>query len=190
MEECMQKARTTILPIIAVIFVFFFGWSTISAQTIEKLTNQLRDVEQLPSGTVFQIIMTDDDLTDAAGEYLNIYKGEIHDMIQQSTGIKVDLSDPKIEFDENFMVVSINGGIGFLKVQISANGTVFWDKEASRVKVNVQSVDVPIISIDPATINAYIEEPINAFVQDLLRGYDIHSFEIKDDYAIIEAMKR
>ena len=186
----MQKSRMTILPIIAVIFGLLFGWSTISAQTIEKLTNQLREVEKLPSGTVFQIKMTDDELTAAAEEYLNSYKDEIQDMVEQSAGVRIDLSNPVIEFDENFIVVSIRGGLGFVKVTISASGTAVWDKEASAVKVNIQSVDVPIISIDPATLNSYIEAPINDFVQDLMRGYEIRSFEIKDDYAVVEAMKR
>ena len=97
----MQKTRTTILPIIAVFFGLFLGWSTIYAETIERLTEQLRQVESLPSGTVFQLILTDDDATDAAEEYLEAYMEEIQQLIQQSTGIKIDLSDPRIEFDED-----------------------------------------------------------------------------------------
>ncbi len=186
----MQKTRITILPIIAVFFGLFFGWSTICAETIEKLTEQLRQVEALPSGTVFQLILTDDDATDAAEEYLERYMEEIQQMIQQSAGIKLDLSDPRIEFDEDFLIISIRGGFGALKVTVSASGTAVWDAASYTVKVDIKSVDIPIISVDPATVNAYIQPAINDFIQNLMRGYEIRSFEIRDDYAIVEAMKK
>ena len=66
----MTKTHKYILPIIAVLFGIFFGWSTISAQTIEKLTSQLRDVQNLPAGSVFQLTLTDEDATAAAAEYI------------------------------------------------------------------------------------------------------------------------
>ena len=186
----MQKTRITILPIIAVIFGLFFGWSTICAETIEKLTEQLRQVENLPSGTVFQLILTDDDATAAAEEYLVHYMEEIQDLIQRQAGIRIDVSDPKIEFDENFLIISIRGGFKALKVAVSASGTAVWDKESSTVKVDIKSVDIPVISVDPSTVNAYIQPAINDFIHNLMRGYEIRSFEVRDDYAIVEAMKR
>ncbi|MBQ6519065.1 MAG: hypothetical protein IJI14_10110 [Anaerolineaceae bacterium] len=186
----MNKTHKIILPIIAVFFGLFFGWSTSSAETIEKLTEQLLQVESLPSGTVFQLVLTDDDATSAAKESLVRYMDDIQMLIQQSAGINLDVSDPQIEFDENFLIVSIRAGFGAFKVNISASGTVLWDKEASAIKVDIKSVDIPVISVDPSTVNSYIEGPINEFVQDLMRGYEIRSFEIKDDYAVVEAMKK
>lgn len=186
----MHKTHKVILPIIAIFFGMFFGWSTTSAETIEKLTDQLRQVEALPSGTVFQLVLTDDDATSAAKEYLERYMEDIQTLIQQSAGIDLDVSDPQIEFDESHLIVSVRAGFGVLKVTVSASGSVTWDKESSTVKVDVKSVDIPVISVDPATVNSYIEGPINDFVRELMRGYEIRNFEIRDDYAIVEAMKR
>ena len=93
-------------------------------------------------------------------------------------------------FDENFLIISIRGGFKAFKVTVSASGTAVWDKETSTVKVDIKSVDIPVISVDPSTVNAYIQPAINDFIHNLMRGYEIRSFEVRDDYAIVEAMKR
>ena len=186
----MTKTRLTILPIIVTIFSLFFVWSTSSAQTVEKLTNQLREVQSLPSGSVFQLILTDDDATAAASEYLVRYMIEIQNMVQQSIGARLDFSDPRIDFDEDRMIISIRGGLGFLKITASASGTVVWDEPTQTLKIDIQTVDIPIISVDPATINSYIQNPINDFIHDMMKGYDVLSFNVYDGYAILEAMKK
>ena len=186
----MTKTHKSILPIIAVIFVLFFGWSTISAQTVEKLTNQLLEVQNLPSGSVFQLKLTDEDATAAASEYLEKYMEDIQKMIEQTLGMKMDFSDPKIDFDENRLVVSIRGGVGFLKITASASGTVVWDTETQTLRVNVESVDIPIVSVDPSTVDSYIQGPINDFIHDLMKGYEVLSFNIYDGFAILEARKK
>ena len=52
------------------------------------------------------------------------------------------------------------------------------------------SSDVRSSDLDPSTVNAYIQPAINDFIHNLMRGYEIRSFEVRDDYAIVEAMKR
>ena len=126
----------------------------------------------------------------AAEEYLLRYMEEVQELIQQQAGIRIDLSDPKIEFDEDYLIISIRGGFKALKVTVSASGTVVWDKETSTVKVDIKSVDLPVISVDPSPVSAYIQPTINDFIQNLMQGYEIRNFEVNDDYAIVEAMKR
>lgn len=186
----MTKTHKSILPIIAVFFCLFFGWSTIFAQTVEKLTNQLQEVQNLPSGSVFQLTLTDADATDAASEYLERYIEKIQTMVEQSVGMKLDFSDPKIDFDEDRLVVSIRGGIGFLKITASASGKVVWDAPSQTLRVDMQSVDIPIISVDPATVNSYIQGPINDLIHDKMNGYEVLSFNIYDGFAVLEARKK
>lgn len=186
----MTKTHKSILPIIAVIFGLFFGWSTIFAQTIEKLTDQLREVQNLPSGSVFQLTLTDADATEAASEYLERYIEQIQNMIEQAVGMKLDFSDPKIDFDEDRLVVSVRGGIGFLKITASASGKVTWDAPTQTLRVDMQSVDIPVISVDPATVNSYIQGPINDFIHNTLNDYEVLSFNIYDGYAVLEAKKK
>ena len=190
MEVIMTKTHKSILPIIAVFFCLFFGWSTIFAQTVEKLTNQLQEVQNLPSGSVFQLTLTDADATDAASEYLERYIEKIQTMVEQSVGMKLDFSDPKIDFDEDRLVVSIRGGIGFLKITASASGKVVWDAPSQTLRVDMQSVDIPIISVDPATVNSYIQGPINDLIHDKMSGYEVLSFNIYDGFAVLEARKK
>lgn len=186
----MTKTHKSILPIIAVLFSFFFGWSTISAQTIEKLTNQLRDVQNLPAGSVFQLTLTDEDATAAAAEYMEKYMEEIQQMIEQSLGMKLNFSDPRIDFDKDRLVISVRGGMGFLKITVSASGIVKWDVPSQTLHVDIQSVDIPIISVDPATVNSYIQAPINDFIHNMMKDYDVLSFNVYDGYAILEARKK
>ena len=186
----MQKTHYSILPIFAVFFSLFCVWSTSFAQATERIMNQLIAVDNLPAGSVFQITLTDEDATEAASEYLIQYEEDIQNMIQHAAGIKLDFSDPKIDFDEDRLVVSIRGGLGFLKVTASAGGTVLWDEQAQQLIVNVDSVDIPIISVDPATINAYIQAPMNDFIHGMMEGYEVISFKVYDGFAVLEAMKK
>ena len=77
-----------------------------------------------------------------------------------------------------------------MKVTASAGGTVTWDEQAQQLNVNIDSVDIPIISVDPSTINAYIQAPINDFIHGLMDKYEVRSFKIYDGYALLEAMKK
>lgn len=186
----MTKTHKSILPIIAIIFGLIFGWSTSCAQTAEKLENQLREVKNLPSGSVFQLTLTDEDATKAAAEYLTIYMERIQNMIVNTVGIKLDFSDPEIDFDDERIIVSIRGGIGFLKIKASASGKVEWDTSTQTLKVDIQSVDIPIISVDPATVTSYIQGPLNEFIHSILGSYEILAFNIHDGYAVLDARKR
>ena len=68
----MIKTRLTILPILAAIFALFFGCSTIFGQAAENIEQQIRAIEALPAGSVFTLRVTDDDISAAANEYLDL----------------------------------------------------------------------------------------------------------------------
>ena len=185
----MTKTHKIILPIITIIFILFFGWSTTNAQTVEKLTEQLRQVQNLPSGSVFQFVLTDEDATDAAEESLDRYMESIQDMVEQAIGIRLDFSDPYINFDDDRVVVSIRGGLGFLKIAVSASGKATWDVATQTLLVDIESVDIPVISVNPTEVNSYIQGPINDMIHKMMVGYEILSFNIYDGYAVVEAKK-
>ena len=183
----MNKTRLIILPILAVIFALFFGCSTIFGQSADNLENQLRAIEALPSGSVFTLTVTDDDISATANKYLNMYMTEIQDMLQGAVGTKLSLSDPIIEFKTKKANASLRVGKGFLKVAASIEADVTWD---GKLHVNVTDVNVPIIQVDAATVNSYIEGPIDSGMAYLEQYLEIRSFEIEEGLITFEAVKK
>ena len=184
----MNKTRLTILPILGVFAALFLGWSTISAQTKDKLAEHFREIAALPSGSVFRLTITEEDATKVFAEYLVEYENEVKNLTQQAIGIRLEFSDPNIDFAKNEITFSIRGGKSLLKVGASMRAEVVW--RDNRLHVDVKSVDVPIISVDPATVNSYAHEPIENAIQRALQYYEVRSFSIEDGYASLEAMKK
>ena len=184
----MNKTRLIILPILAIFFALIFGWSTISGQETDKITQQILEIEALPSGSEFQMTISDEDATSAAQSYLIKYMNQIQETIRQMIGTKLDLSKPKVEFGEDELAFSIKGGKGFMKVNISLRADAVWN--GSTLQVDVKSIDVPIVSVDPATANSYIQGPINNFVELIKQYYDIRSFKLSEGSCIIDASKK
>ena len=183
-----KKTRLTILPILGVIFALFLGWSTISGQTIDQFTEYYKEIANLPSGTSFRITITDDDATKIADEYLQRNYESIQNLLQQAIGIRLDIDNPKIEFEDDMVTASARGGKSILKVGASIQGTMVWVD--NQLHIDVKSVDVPVISVDPATVNSYMHGPLERAVSKGLQYYDVISFDIEDGYAILEAVKR
>ena len=183
----MNKTRLIILPILSVFFALFLGWSTIFAQAAEKLENQFRDIQALPAGSAFSLTLTDDDITAAANEYLERYLPEIERVVEEETGIKLNFSDPVIEFKTGFATASLRVGKGFLKVPASFDAEVYWD---GGLIVNVKEVDVPIIKLDPATVNDAIQEPMREIMAEVGKYYEIHFLELNDGYIRLDAVKK
>lgn len=183
----MNKTRLTILPILGVLTALLLGWSTIFAQTKDKLAENFREIAALPSGSVFRLTITEEDATKVFEEYLEEYETEVKNLTQQAIGIRLDFSDPDIDFDKDEITFSIRGGKSFLKVGASMRAEVVWRDD--RLHVDVKSVDVPI-PLDPATVNSYTHEPIENAIQRALQYYEVRTFTIEDGYASLEAMKR
>ncbi len=182
------KPYTFILPILGVFFAIILGWSTVSAQTIEKLTNQLKEIEALPSGSAFTLSLTDDDATAAAGEYLGKYLETIQKAISDAVGVKLDISNPTVTFGEDQLTLEAKAGKGFLKFNVSAKATVVW--ENNELHVTVTELNVPIVSIPVDTANSFIAEPIKNVINDLLKYYDVQSFKLSDGVAVLNAVKK
>ena len=183
----MNKTRLTILPILAVIFALFFGCSTIFGQSADNLENQVRAIEALPSGSVFTLRVTDDDISATANKYLELYMTEIQDMLQGAVGTKLSLSDPIIEFKTRKANASLRVGKGFLKVAASIDADVTWD---GSLHVNVTNVNVPIVQVDAATVNAYLQGPVESGMRYIEQYLEIRSFEIEEGVITLEAMKK
>ena len=183
----MNKTRLTILPILAVILALFFGCSTIFGQAAENLERQLREIEALPAGSVFTLTITDDDISAAANEYLELYMEEIQDILQGRIGTKLSLSDQIIEFKTRKANASLRVGKGFLKVAASIDADVTWD---GTLHVNVIDVNVPIITVDAATVNAFIQGPIESGMRYLEQYLKIHSFDVEEGVITITAEKK
>lgn len=183
----MIKTRLTILPILAVIFALFFGCSTIFGQAAENIEQQIRAIEALPAGSVFTLRVTDDDISAAANEYLNLYMTEIQDMLQGTVGTKLSLSDPIIEFKTRKANASLRVGKGFLKVAASIDADITWD---GSLHVNVTEVNIPIISVDTETVNAYIQRPVDSGMRYLEQFLEIRNVDVEEGVITIEAMKK
>lgn len=187
MEEKMNKTRLTILPILSVFFALFFGWSTIFGQAAEKLENQFREIEALPSGAAFTLTVTDDDITAAANEYLERYLPEIEQMVQEATGIKLNFADPVIEFKTDYATASLRVGKGILKIPASLRADVYWD---GTLHVEVKEIEVPVISVDPVSVNSAIQGPIRDAMASLEKYYEIRDLELAEGYIKLEAVKK
>ncbi len=182
------KTRTIILPILGVFFALFLGWSTMSAQTIEKLTNQLNEIGALPSGSSFTLSLTDDDATAAAEEYLGKNMETIQNAISNAVGVKLDISNPTVTFGEDQLTIEAKAGKGFLKLSVSAKATVVWD--GNELHVTVTEVNVPIVSVPVDTANSFIAEPLKNGINELLKYYDVQSFKLSDGVAVLNAVKK
>ena len=139
-------------------------------------------------GSLFSLTITEDELTAAAEELLAQYSAAIQDSIQQAIGVRLTVSDPKITFRNNEMLMTAKGGKGFLKVNASLRASVIWN--GTTLNVDIKSVDVPIVSVDPASINAYLQGPLNSYVGQLKQYYEIRSFSVGEGKIELEAMKK
>ena len=86
------------------------------------------------------------------------------------------------------MLMTAKGGKGFLKVNASLRASVIWN--GTTLNVDIKSVDVPIVSVDPASINAYLQGPLNSYVGQLKQYYEIRSFSVGEGKIELEAMKK
>ncbi len=159
-----------------------------SAQTIEKFQNQILQIEALPSGSEFSLTITEDDLTAAAGELLVRYKTDIQNTIREALGVSLTVTDPKISLKNSEMIMTAKGGKGFLKVNASFQAGLVWD--GTTVRIDVKSVDIPIVSVDPATLTAYLQGPLSSYIEQIKQYYEIRSFSVSEGKIYLEAVKK
>ncbi len=182
------KSHTIILPILGVIFALMLGWNTVSAQTVEKLTQQFNEIAALPSGSSFTLTLSDDDATAAAEEYLGKYMQTIQDAINEAIGMKLDISSPTVTFSEDTLTLGLKAGKSFLKFNVSAKATVVW--ENNDLHVTVTELNVPVVSVPVETANSFIAGPLKNIITELLKSYDVQSFKLSDGVATLNASKK
>lgn len=154
---------------------------------INKFTDKFNEFRTLPSGRSFSVTVTDFEATDAAREYLAENKNRVAQLIRNAAGMSLDVSEPTIRFRTNEVSASARGGKGFLKFSASVRADVRWD---GRLRVNVRSVDVPVVKLSPEKLNSIVENPLAQVMGKVAEYAEIRSFRILEGAAILEAVKK
>ena len=184
----MKKINWMIIP--ALIGAILLGWSTTMAQgtAMQDLTNKLTQIGNLPSGTTFQLNLTDSDLTAAAEEYLTANLSEVQTMLKQNLGVAVSVSEPLIRFTPGKITLSLKTGVGFIKTNANVTAAVSWN--GSSLDVRTESIHLPVVKVDPATADNYLRGPLNNGIDWLKRDYDIQAVQINEGSVAITATKK
>ena len=155
--------------------------------TLNNFMNKFNEFKVLPAGETFTIKITDTEATAAAREYLEEYKTQVKQLIQNSAGMSLEVENPEIRFGNDEISMAAKGKKGFLKVSASINAEVRWD---GRANVTVRSVNVPVISISPEKLNFVIEKPLEQVMGKVDEYAEIRSFKLYDGLAVLEAVKK
>ena len=142
----------------------------------------------LPAGLTVQMSLSDIDATNYAVSYLKSHDPEIKELIKQKLKISLDITDPEIKFGENELCINCRTGLKFVKAKASAKADVKWD--GKKALVNVKSIDLPIISIEPSKANTLIQLPIERFISQLQEAFKIQSFRVEPGRISVSAVKK
>ena len=146
------------------------------------------DFANITSGSNIQIKLTDEDATRYAEEYLTSHKDEVKELVSQKLKVSLDVTEPKIHFDEDEIHVSAHVGKSIIKVTAKASASVRWD--GKQAQVNIKTLDVPIVKLEAAKANGVIQQPIKAFIDQIQKDFIIKSFKLHKGAASIEAVKK
>ena len=135
-------------------------------------------VLNLPSGSPFSTVLTQDQLTEAAKEGLEQNKDAVKALIKKYFNTDANVSDPKVEFMQDQFKASLKVGVSFIKVGASVSGKV--GLENGMPTVNVEKVDVPLVKIAPDTINNEAKNLIDTY------GYILNDYVTLSNIAISE----
>lgn len=148
----------------------------------------IADLQNIPSGQNIQITLTNQDATDYLSNYLNKHQSELKELIRQRTKNDIDVSNPEIWFDEDIVNLSAKVGIKIIKLPAKASASVIWNgREAI---VNVTSLDLPIIKADAEKANEIIKKPLQGFVKNIQKDFNILTFKIHKGKVSINAVKK
>lgn len=185
-----------ILPVIFLLCVFSVGWYAYSpssqitseATALESLETEGNRIANLASGTPFNLTVSDDTLTSAVEELMQQYKNEIETVIKDAAGVKLSLSDPKVEFTNDGFNLSVKAGLGFLKLKAKISGKVsLVDGEP---QVVVEKIDVPIVDVSADTVNNEIKNLSDQYMSQLIDYYSLSKIELTEGQAVIEGIKK
>ena len=183
-------------PVIFLMCIFSVGWYAYSptsqndsgATALETLETEGNRIANLAAGTPFNLTVSDDTLTSAAEELMRQYKNEIETAIKDAAGVKLSLSNPKVEFTNDGFNLSVKAGLGFLKLKAKINGKV--SLVDGKPQVVVEKIDVPIIDISADTVNNEIKSLSDQYMNQLTDSYNLTKIELTDGQAIVEGIKK
>ena len=123
---------------------------------VSRFISRFNEFQSLQAGESFSIRVTDFEAEEAAKEYLAENREQVSGLIRQAAGVSLEVSDPSIRFHPNEIVLSAKGGRGLLKVRASLSADVRWN---GGLNVNVQSLELPFVSVTPQKLNSVVEGP-------------------------------
>jgi len=185
-----------ILPVIFLLCIFSAGWYAYSptsqndsgATALETLETEGNRIANLAAGTPFNLTVSDDTLTSAAEELMRQYKNEIETAIKDAAGVKLSLSNPKVEFTNDGFNLSVKAGLGFLKLKAKINGKV--SLVDGKPQVVVEKINVPIIDISADTVNNEIKSLSDQYMNQLTDSYSLSKIELTEGQAVVEGIKK
>ena len=146
------------------------------------------DFEKMPSGSNIQILLTDQEATKYTEEYLDKHKEEVKELISQKIKIGLDVSEPKISFDQDEISLSARVGKSLIKTTAKATASVIWD--GSKAHVNIKTLAIPVIKIEADKANGIIQQPVHSFIEQLQKDFIIKSFKLQKGIASVDAVKK
>ena len=155
--------------------------------TLDRFIGKFNQFKSLSAGETFSIEVTDKEATEAAREYLAENTSQVKQLIQNAAKVSLDVADPKIVFSNDEITMGAKGGKGFLKVNASLNAGVVWN---GGLKVDVRSVDIPVIKVTPEKLHPLVEKVIGQGM-DIVKEYaEIESFRITNGSAVLKAVRK
>ena len=145
------------------------------------------DMNKIPSGLTIQLSLSDEDATKYAANYLTAHNEKIKEFIKEKIKVGLDIADPVIRFNENELIVSCKVGMHLIKVTASARATILWD--GKNVRADVLTLDLPVISIESSKANELIQKPIQTFVKELQKDFQVRSFRVEPGKISVDAVK-
>ena len=145
------------------------------------------DMNKIPSGLTIQLALSEQDATKYAANYLVTHNDKIKEFIKEKIKVGLDISDPVIRFNENELIVSCRVGMHLIKVNASARATILWD--GKNVRADVLTLDLPVISIESSKANELIQKPIQTFVKELQKDFQVRSFRVEPGKISVDAVK-
>ena len=153
----------------------------------QQFMDKFEEFKALPSGESFTIEVTDVEATAVAREYVAENREQIQEAMKQETGFELDVDKPSITFRDDVVLLSVMAGKGFLKTKANITADVKWD---GKPVVVVRSVEVPVVSVSPADLNAFVEDPLKQMTAAVEEYAEIRTFKVKDGVAVLEAVKK
>ena len=153
----------------------------------QQFMDKFEEFKALPSGESFTIEVTDVEATAVAREYVAENREQIQEAMKQETGFELDVDKPSITFRDDVVLLSVMAGKGFLKTKANITADVKWD---GKPVVVVRSVEVPVVSVSPGELNAFVAEPLKQMTEAVEEYAEIRSFRIEDGVAVLEAVRK